>query len=483
MTLRIKAPTAEEFEGIVRTKHDFNTAAIRAALRVFVASQSGLKLWDFVSTRGRRRSKSASLLHSPNFRISLSLSGILLLHRLLYRFFSLLRENLLTKDARPFRRRNPRVSKLLISRLAPAIGASAAGFMLGVFPRNQLRVTVTIYGFTRALEFMYNKFDNELWFKRVPWWFGSWLIMPVSCGQLLHAFVFDRDCFPKAYGDFILNHTPNYVQKRPDDYPSHLAWPQTYEIVDGLATMAKLNYPPFVSPILFPDSKTLPNALSAIAPVVDPAHPAIKSLSCALLHPGDPSCLRTYITFFIQAFPRLARFFALVFAVFSLPNYQAFLKAPFAATNKLASSVLRMTAFITGAIGTSWGMICLFQQIFSRNLLPTQRFFLGGFIGGLWAFLERRSGRGQFLYTARMSIDSAWKVAVKRGWVRGVRDGDVWLFVASLAAINVVFDVDPAAVTSGIMRRGLEGLRGDSATIKSRTVRDAEADKGKKCRD
>ena len=24
------------------------------------------------------------------------------------------------------------------------------------------------------------------------------MIMPVACGQLLHAFVFDRDCFPKV---------------------------------------------------------------------------------------------------------------------------------------------------------------------------------------------------------------------------------------------------------------------------------------------
>lgn len=236
---------------------------------------------------------------------------------------------------------------------------------------------------------------------------------------------------------------------------------------------------PFVSPILFPHSPTLPRSLSVISPIVDPAHPAIKNLTCALLHPNDPSCLRTYITFYIQAFPKLARFFTLVFAAFSLPRYRAFLKTPVSAFDKLARTVLRMTMFVTGAIGTSYGAICFFQQFLPRAFLPTQRYFLGGFLGGLWGGLERKNGRAQFLYTARASIDSAWKVGVKRGWVRGVRNGDVWLFVASLALINGIFERDPAAVTGGVVRRGLEGLRGkgwvDPVKIDQGRKREAES--------
>lgn len=97
------------------------------------------------------------------------MSTILLLHRLLYRFFTLLRSNLLTADARPFRARNPRVSKMLVSRLAPAIGASLAGFLLGLYPSDQLRITIAIYTFTRAMEFLYNKLEDDGWFANKPW--------------------------------------------------------------------------------------------------------------------------------------------------------------------------------------------------------------------------------------------------------------------------------------------------------------------------
>ena len=136
--------------------------------------------------------------------------------------------------------------------------------MLAVYPSDQLRVTIAIYTLSRAAEFAYNLAEDEGWIwgkTERPWWWGSWLIFPVTCGQLLHAFVFDRDCFPKVcivgenwkvghglwceqeYGDFIIKHSPAYVHPRPDDYPPNLSWPGTYEMVDSLAQMAKLNYP------------------------------------------------------------------------------------------------------------------------------------------------------------------------------------------------------------------------------------------------
>lgn len=137
--------------------------------------------------------------------MALSLSTILLFHRLLFRFFTRLRVHLLTPDAHPFRKRNPKTSKTLTSRYAPAVGASLAGFMLGVYPGDQLRITIAIYVLSRAAEETYNLAEEQGWIwgpKGSKWekpkWFGSWMLMPIACGQLLHAFVFDRDCFPEV---------------------------------------------------------------------------------------------------------------------------------------------------------------------------------------------------------------------------------------------------------------------------------------------
>jgi hypothetical protein len=39
----------------------------------------------------------------------------------------------------------------------------------------------------------------------------------------------------------------------------------------------------------------------------------------------------------------------------------------------------------------------------------------------MWAFVDRKKGRGRFLYSARLSIESGWKVAVKSGLVKPVK--------------------------------------------------------------
>ncbi|KAI4110567.1 MAG: hypothetical protein LQ345_006961 [Seirophora villosa] len=466
--LRKRAPSPEKVSAISRASNDHNAAAIRASLRVFIASQTGLQVWDLITTRLLSRGSSpkakakASILRSPNLRLSLSLSLILYLHRVLFRFFTRLRSNLLSKDAAPFRRRNPRIAGSLTSRLAPAVGASLAGFALGVYPADQLRLTIAIYVSTRAAEFAYNALDNEGWFPNKPRWWGSWMLMPLATGQLLHAFVFDRDCFPKAYGDFILSHTPNYLQRRPRSYPSALSWPEPHTIVDSLAEMSRLHWPPFVSPILYPNNHSpLPSTLASISPITDPAHPSIPHLSCALLHPGNPSCSSTFLTYILAASPPLLKFFTLIYTLFSLPRWKAYLSSPSQELNGLAKRILRTTLFITMAIGSSWGSICLFANLLPRAFLPTQRWFLGGLLGGLWAFVDRKGGRSNFLYSVRLSVDSAWKVGRKRGWWKGVRGGDVGVFVAGLMLVNAVYERDAAAVQGGMLRKGLGFLRGE----------------------
>lgn len=204
-------------------KDDYNVSAVRASLRVFLATGAGLKAYSVLKRRllGAQRfvgfvghgnvetdlysAAKTPLWKSPNLRLSLSLSTILLFHRLLFRFFSRLRAHLLTDDAKPFRKRNPKTSKTLTSKYAPAVGASLAGFMLGVYPGDQLRITIAIYVLSRAAEETYNLAEEQGWIWGPPgsrWekpsWFGSWLLMPIAAGQLLHAFVFDRDCFPEV---------------------------------------------------------------------------------------------------------------------------------------------------------------------------------------------------------------------------------------------------------------------------------------------
>ncbi|PWW75362.1 hypothetical protein C7212DRAFT_297275, partial [Tuber magnatum] len=476
--LRAATPSKAQFDAVCYEPggDDYLPAASRAGLRVFLLSNVALNSWDVVVGRlARRRRKGGSnewakeaveatarttLFGSANFFFSLSLSTLIVAHRLLYKFFFRLRENLLLPQARAFRLRHPRVAKLFLSSLSPSIGSALAGLALLIHPAGDRRATVSAWAFVKALEFCYNRLEDEGWFQNKPWWLSSWMLFPIASGQLLYTLVFDRDCFPSEYGNFIMGYSGRYVQARPVGYPDHLQWPGTYDIVDSLGKIAGLNYPPFNSSILYPDANPLPKSLQRVSPIVSPAHPTITSLQCALLHPQEPSCLKTYLAFWASEFTSLAKFMSVVYAISWLPRYKSFLCDPAGTLGKLSKSTLLTTTFITGSMGTSWGVACLFQKLLPRHLLPKGRYWLGGFIGGLWAIVDSRGGRGNFLYIFRVGLISAWKVLAKKGYVKGVKNGDVYLFILALAIINSLFDTGAHAVSGSFSRRVLSSVRG-----------------------
>lgn len=166
--------------------------------------------------------------------------------------------------------------------------------------------------------------------------------------------------------------------------------------------------------------------------------------------------------FWIDSFPPLARFFLLMYSALTvIPRFKSLYNSPLTTLQRILGTSLRMSTFVTGAISTAWASICFFQAYLPRHLLSTQRFFLGGFFAGLWAWVERRHGRSVFLYSARVSVDSLWKVGVKRRWWKAMRGGDIWVFVLALMVTGVVYERDAKAIREGQLRKGISWVRGE----------------------
>ncbi len=58
-------------------------------------------------------------------------------------------------------------------------------------------------------------------------------------------------------------------------------------------------------------------------------------------------------------------------------------------------------------------------------------------------------------------MDSLWKVGVKHGGWKGIRGGDIVLFVAGLALLNIVSELRANAVDDRDMQLVMKVLRGD----------------------
>lgn len=97
----------------------------------------------------------------------------------------------------------------------------------------------------------------------------------------------------------------------------------------------------------------------------------------------------------------------------------------------------------------------------------------------MWGFVDRKGGRRHFLYSVRVSVDSLWKVGVKRGFWRGFEGGDVVVFVAGLAVLNVVFE-KRRGVVEGVAGRGMGWLRGEELFGNGKGGEEEEEQKGVK---
>ncbi|OJJ46652.1 hypothetical protein ASPZODRAFT_16407 [Penicilliopsis zonata CBS 506.65] len=467
-------PSPARFGALVHAKSKDKPleAALRVSLRVFALSSAALRLVDLV----KKPSKSN---RATNARLSLSLSLVLFLHRLLYRFLVKLRANLRADEARPFRERNPRVTRALTARSAPAVGASLAGLALVLCPQRDLRRTLAIYTGSRAAEFFYNVADEQGWLGTRPQWVGSWLLMPLACAQLFHALVFDRETTPKWLPALTLRLSPSYIHPRPEGYPVELPWPDQEGVLDSLATIAELKWPDFVSPILHPSTtQTLPAAVQSISPLTGSAHPSLASLSCALLHPALPSCSTAFLHHLLLTGPRLVRLLAVAAALVTVPRVLIkSLALPFpTSVPKLAQRVLAFAATLSTTTGLAWASLCLWTSLLPRSSLATKRFFLSGALAGLPLGLFFRGSsycRGMAMYLVRAALDSAWRVRDKHHHNKQLQSpsrassrtrglpGDVALVVAAWAVIGVILDTYPAAVRGSSLRKALVWMRGD----------------------
>jgi hypothetical protein len=119
-----------------------------------------------------------------------------------------------------------------------------------------------------------------------------------------------------------LKYSSPYVTEHPDIIPASASWPDRYEIVDSLVTIAHLNNPKFYSPTLFSRS-TVPTALNSVEPILYHAHPAISNLTCAVLHPRESSCLKVFVDFIGGEWGRIGKLTALIYSIVGLATYRS----------------------------------------------------------------------------------------------------------------------------------------------------------------
>jgi len=184
-------------ETAIGSRDEYLPATVRQGTRVFAGTYVAATLVDVVligiikkhrfpppcpslGLIESRQTITRNLANKRSLKTALATSVTISLYRTLLRVLSL--------------------PKFQVQHLSPGFLAGVlAGLAFAIHPADARRVTITIYFLTRTLEFCYNLLDDKgILPREKPWWFGSWLVFPLASAQLLHAFIFDRDCFPQV---------------------------------------------------------------------------------------------------------------------------------------------------------------------------------------------------------------------------------------------------------------------------------------------
>ncbi|KAK9474038.1 uncharacterized protein V1510DRAFT_401927 [Dipodascopsis tothii] len=441
-----KLPTPETAQKASDDLERIHLGEVRQAIRVAIVTYSVLTVYDGLLgiARGDSRAQGAA-----------AATGVLSAYRVVLQATSSVRTKVTLPEARKFRNKYRRTTRLLRSPLFPPMAAGlASSVFLTCIRDGKRRSAVALYTFTVAVDLAFNALRLEGAI-HVPDWLGAWAVFPFALSELLYTFLYNVDCAPPLFNRFVQGFSSKYIIDRPDNYPFSKPWPSPMEVLDGLKEISLQKYPPFNSSILYPDSYALPDRFQTIGPIVSQAHPGLKHLSCALLHPFEESCMQNFVSFAANQFVTLSKYIVPFYAATAIFKLDSFQKRPSESWKKLAESMIRSNVFLTMSTATAWAGLCFSQNFLPNKVAPMYRVKIIGFIAGLWAAVDSSGGRLKYVPAARSAFEAYWKVLKKTGRVRPLKHGEIIVFALSLSAIVVSFNRQPRSVHFSIFRKAL----------------------------
>ncbi|KAK9360973.1 hypothetical protein V1504DRAFT_406786 [Lipomyces starkeyi] len=455
-------PSVEDVTFQSKNLSDFYISMWRVSVRLYAGSYTTLSLIEYALHLAKKgRKPKPGLVSLKRTRASASVTIIFAMYRLLYKFTMSLHTGIASAEARNFRRRHRRIARTLRSPyFVPFTSGILSGSFLYLHPVGKFRSYVAFYCATLAAEYMFNYVTIKKQFAFLREQVGVWILFPFSMAQLLYTFTYDPDCCNNSFKDLMMKFAPNYILLRPANYPEDLSWPTPVEVLDSMKNITLELYPPFNSPILYPDSYALPSNFRLIDPIVSQAHPGIEHLSCALMHPYEESCFRNFAKSSVTQFGQFAKYIGGIYALLSLFSYKKFKSNTKEETVTVLKGFLRTNTFLTMTTATAWAGLCASQHILPNKLIPQYRIKVIGFLAGLWAFIDKSNGRAKYIPVARMAFESYWKTLVKHKKIRTIPHGDVLVFAASLALIMTVYDKAPQAIESDWVKKFIAGFSG-----------------------
>jgi len=177
---------------------------------------------------------------------------------------------------------------------------------------------------------------------------------------------------------------------------------------------------------------------------------------CADLHVWEPSCFVNFAQIWLDGFVEGTKMYA---PIFLIPALLLARKGPKYLLTKTSLEIIRSGVFLATFSSSFAGYMCFFRRFFSSQTKPVPWF--AGFLAGWTAIvIERKNRRSELgLYCLNQATEIGFRMMQSRGWIKGVKHGEVMIFMVANAILMYFFQQEPENVRSNI--RGLfSGLLG-----------------------
>ncbi|KAF8936010.1 hypothetical protein EDD21DRAFT_375389 [Dissophora ornata] len=267
------------------------------------------------------------------------------------------------------------------------------------------------------------------------------ILMSLTASVNLYSCVIEPDAMPKSYWNFIMQHS-GLPQKFGPMFPSLVdTFRSQYHILKELpGGMEYIGIPAGISSKDFVAENISPNIATLI-----PSHLHHDFQLCALLHPLTP-CTGHALDVLTGEFGRAVKMYGtLNFIVTLVFQNKKLVTNPKEVAYRYVKSTLRSCLFLTVYVLGAFYTPCLLRRLLKKETLFIYLF--NGILSGLAVLIEAPGRQMELaLYCLPRALETAWKLLLKRGLVRNIRHGDIALFSASMGVLMTLYQNDQSVI-------------------------------------
>ncbi|KAF9353947.1 hypothetical protein BGX34_011290 [Mortierella sp. NVP85] len=267
------------------------------------------------------------------------------------------------------------------------------------------------------------------------------VVMSLTASVIIYSCVLEPTAMPKSYWKFIMTQSGLPQKFGPMFIPLLETFRSQFHILRELPRgVDNMGIPAGVSSRDFVAENISPNIATLI-----PSNIHHDYQLCALLHPLTP-CTGHAMDVITGEFGRAAKMYGTLNLIVTLVfHHKKLASNPNEVVHRYIKSTLRSCLFLTVYVFNAFYTPCVLRRILKKESLFI--YIFNGILSGLAVLIEAPGRQMELaLYCLPRALETVWNMMLKRGMVRNIRNGDVMLFSASMGVLMTLYQNDPSVI-------------------------------------